>query len=183
MLDTANKLSERWDPTSTNQADPGIVLLKVLTACADKLNYNIDKNILEAFMPSASQEESMRKLCSMLGYSMKYYRSATTNAIISYIGEEEMIPDTGIIIPAFTNLKNEDDTINYVTLSSITLGSAITSQKVKVMEGTLKLCEADTDNIISINMIDDNQRYYMPETHIAENGIFVYNINDNTQEM
>jgi hypothetical protein len=32
------------------------VLLKMLTAVADKLNYNIDKNTLEAFMPSASQE-------------------------------------------------------------------------------------------------------------------------------
>ena len=67
LLETAGKLSERWDPTSTNESDPGIVLLKVLTAIADKLNYNIDKNILEAFMPSAAQEESMRKLCSMLG--------------------------------------------------------------------------------------------------------------------
>ena len=63
LLDTAGKISERWDPTSTNESDPGIVLLKVLTAVADKLNYTIDANTLEAFMPSAAQEESMRKLC------------------------------------------------------------------------------------------------------------------------
>ena len=43
LLDVSKKLSERWDPTSTNETDPGIVLLKVLTACTDKLNYNIDK--------------------------------------------------------------------------------------------------------------------------------------------
>jgi hypothetical protein len=60
------------------------VLLKVLTAVADKLNYNIDKNTLEAFMPSAAQEESMRKLCDMMGYAMQYYRSATTPVTIYY---------------------------------------------------------------------------------------------------
>lgn len=54
----------------------------MLTAVADKLNYAIDKNTLEAFMPSAAQEESMRKLCSMLGYSMKYYQSAETTVTV-----------------------------------------------------------------------------------------------------
>ncbi len=46
LLEVAKKLSERWDPTSTNESDPGIVLLKVLTAIADKILYNVDKNIL-----------------------------------------------------------------------------------------------------------------------------------------
>ena len=59
-------------------------MLKVLTAVADKLNYNIDINALESFMPSAAQEESMRKLTEMLGYTMKYYQSATTNVQIAY---------------------------------------------------------------------------------------------------
>ena len=62
LIDVAGKLSSRWDPSATNESDPGIVLLKVLTAIADKLNYNIDANTLEAFMPSAAQESSMRKL-------------------------------------------------------------------------------------------------------------------------
>ena len=87
LLDVAGKLSERWDPTSTNESDPGIVLLKVLTGIADKLNYNIDKNILEAYMPTAAQTESMRKLCELVGYDIKYYQSAETTARISYTGK------------------------------------------------------------------------------------------------
>ena len=35
-------------------------------------------------MPSAAQEESMRKLCEMMGYNMKYYRSATTDVTIYF---------------------------------------------------------------------------------------------------
>ena len=88
LLEVAGKLSERWDPTSTNESDPGIVILKALTGIADKLNYNIDKNILEAFMPTAAQEDSMRKLCDMLGYTMKYYRSAETKVNIKYYNSD-----------------------------------------------------------------------------------------------
>jgi hypothetical protein len=86
LLEVASKITERWDPTSTNESDPGIVLLKVLAGIADKLNYNIDKNILEAYMPTAAQMESMRKLCELVGYDVKYYQSAETKVRISYTG-------------------------------------------------------------------------------------------------
>ena len=179
LLDTAGKLSERWDPASTNESDPGIVLLKVLTAVADKLNYSIDTNILEAFMPTAAQEESMRKLTEMLGYSMKYYRSATTDVTISY-AKTESAPLTGPVhIDRFTNIKDADDTVNYVTLKAIDLFNDNATKSVPCIEGELVTCETDNDNIISISLLDDNNRYYMPETQIAENGIFVTNVNDN----
>ena len=71
LLELASKISTRWSPDSTNESDPGIVLLKSLVAIADKLNYNIDKNTLEAFMPSASQQESMRKLIAKYQFHIK----------------------------------------------------------------------------------------------------------------
>jgi len=178
LLDTAGKISNRWDPTSTNEADPGIVLLKVLAALGDKLNYNVDKNILEAFMPSATQEESMRRLCDMLGYAMRYYISATTLVNISYNGKPTELSGEGITIGAFTNLKNNEDDINYFTLEPITLTDLKTSGTVPVMEGELCECESDDDNIISVALLDDNYRYYLPEDKIAENGIFIQNYSD-----
>lgn len=183
LLDTASKLSERWDPTSTNESDPGIVLLKVLTAVADKLNYSIDTNILEAFMPTAAQEESMRKLTEMLGYSMKYYRSATTDVTISYT-KTESDPLTDLVrIDRFTNIKDTDDTINYVTLKAIDLSNDNPTKSVPCIEGELVTCETDNDNIISISLLDDNNRYYLPEVSIAENGIFITNVNDNLNSL
>ena len=178
LMDTASKISERWDPTSTNESDPGIVLLKVLTAIADKLNYNIDKNTLEAFMPSASQQESMRKLCEMMGYNMKYYRSGTTDVTVSYIGNTALGSGDIITIGQFTNIKNQEDDINYVTTVTKTLSASLNSTTIPCIEGELVACETDTDNIVSLMLLDDNQRYYLPETQIAENGIFIYNISD-----
>ena len=57
LIEVASKITERWDPTSTNESDPGIVLLKVLTGIADKLNYNIDKNIFYRYVRDKVNEE------------------------------------------------------------------------------------------------------------------------------
>nr|DAU00280.1 MAG TPA: Baseplate wedge protein [Bacteriophage sp.] len=43
------KLTYKWDPSISNESDPGVILLKLNAIIADKNNYNIDKNILETF--------------------------------------------------------------------------------------------------------------------------------------
>ena len=186
LLEVAGKLSERWDPTSTNESDPGIVILKVLTGIADKLNYNIDKNILEAFMPTAAQEDSMRKLCEMLGYSMKYYRSAQTEVTIRYYNAESsgdeyniMNNEGGVLIPRFTVLTNNDQDIYYFTINkeSRYISNEDPVKTLPCMEGQIVRCEGINDNyVITINQISDNNRFYLPEIQVAENGIFINNI-------
>jgi hypothetical protein len=184
LIELADKISERWSPASTNESDPGIVLLKVLTAVADKLNYNIDKNTLEAFMPSATQEDSMRKLTEMMGYDMQHYRSATGKATITYKSSNETpLKDfgEGIYFPKFINLKNEDEDINYVTLEEFTLQPNQDSREIAIIEGEVIECETNNDNIITALHLDDLNRYILPEYAIAENGIFVTNIKDSKE--
>jgi hypothetical protein len=185
LLEVAGKLSERWDPTSTNESDPGIVILKALTGIADKLNYNIDKNTLEAFMPTAAQEDSMRKLCDMLGYNIKYYQSAITDVTIKYYNSEpseeesNVMTTTGVYIPKFTVITNNDQDISYFTINEKDLLISADSPicNVKCMEGQIVKCESLSDNnVITSNHISEDNRFYLPETQIAENGIFVYNI-------
>ena len=120
LIEVAGKISDRWDPATTNESDPGIVLLKVLTAIADKINYNIDVNTLEAFMPSAAQTESMRNLCEMMGYNIKYYQSASTEINIKYVGDEKTQFEeiNEITLPMFTTVSNQEKDVNYVTLEA-----------------------------------------------------------------
>ena len=184
LLEVAGKLSERWDPTSTNESDPGIVILKALVGIADKLNYNIDKNILEAFMPTAAQEESMRKLCDMLGYNIKYYQSATTDVTIKYYNSDPSEAEaqalaSGLLIPKFTTITNSDQDISYFTTNQtdVYISSTSPSKTIPCMEGQIVKCESINDNnVITINQISENNRFYLPETQIAENGIFIYNV-------
>ena len=177
LLDTAKNLSLRWDPTTTNESDPGIILLKVLTAIADKINYEQDITALEAFMPSASQLESMQKLCEMMGYNIKYYNSAITDVTVYYNGKEEW-KQSLYEIPMFTTFTNSDKSINYFSIESKYLSQNTSGVTIRCMEGQIEQCESDNDNIISIYQLDDQNRYYFNETQIAENGIFVYNVND-----
>lgn len=185
LLELASKISTRWSPDSTNESDPGIVLLKSLVAIADKLNYNIDKNTLEAFMPSATQQESMRKLTEMMGYTMKYYRAANCKVSISYKDDNEVSLSTlgTIYFPKFINIKNEEEDVNYVTIEDFTLQESEPIRQVNALEGELVECETDTDNIISMTHLDDNNRYLLPETNVAENGIFICNIVDHVEGM
>ena len=185
LLELASKISTRWSPDSTNESDPGIVLLKSLVAIADKLNYNIDKNTLEAFMPSATQQESMRKLTEMMGYSMKYYRAANCKVSISYKDDNDVSLSTlgTIYFPKFINIKNEEEDVNYVTIEDFTLQESEPIRQINALEGELVECETDTDNIISMTHLDDNNRYLLPETNVAENGIFVCNIVDHVEGM
>lgn len=188
LLEVAGKLSERWDPTSTNESDPGIVILKALTGIADKLNYNIDKNTLEAFMPTAAQEDSMRKLCEMLGYNIKYYQSAKTDVTIRYYNpdpsedEAAIMSGDGVLIPKFTVITNSDQDINYFTVNpeAYYISAKNPTRTITCMEGQVVKCESANDNnVITANQISENNRFYLPETQIAENGIFIYNIFNN----
>ncbi len=186
LMEVARNISPIYNPGATNEADPGVVLLKLLVGVADKLNGAIDMNSREAFLPSATQVESMRKLCDMMGYTMHHYRAATGEAVIGFKDSETISLDTdltrGIYIPRFTNLQNTDESVNYITLEGITLYSLEPSRKVSIMEGQLVECETNNDNIVTLSQLDDQHRFFFPEKNIAENGIFVLNVDDNIED-
>ena len=83
LLDLVKKLTYKWDPSVSNESDPGVILLKLNALIADKINYNIDNNILECFPETVSQLSNARQLFAQLGYFMKWYRSASTIISIS----------------------------------------------------------------------------------------------------
>ena len=67
LLDLVRKLTSKWDPSASNESDPGVLLLKLNAIIADKLNYNIDKNVLECFPVSVTQDQNARQLFEQLG--------------------------------------------------------------------------------------------------------------------
>ena len=83
LLDLVKKITYKWDPSISNESDPGVILLKLNAIIADKCNYNIDKNVLECFPLSVTQESNARQLYEQLGYFMHWYRSATTQVALT----------------------------------------------------------------------------------------------------
>lgn len=176
ILELVTKITERWHPESSNESDPGVVLLKLLAFIADKNNYNIDKNVLECFMPSATQQESMRKLCDMMGYEMKYYQSATTKLNFSWSGDERL-GESNITLPAFeTTVQNKEGDVTYTLIESASFGNAKNDREAKsiqAIEGEMFKLKIGQSEIITLQSIDSKNRIYLPESMIAENGIFI----------
>lgn len=176
ILSLAKKLSARWDPQSSNESDPGVVLLKLLGFMGDKLNYNSDKNTLECFMPSATQESSMRNLCEASGYSPKYYRSATTNVSFMYTGSKLKGTSDAIALKAFdTVVVDVDNSIKYTLVKDCRLTERYKSVSALAMEGTCVSLSVGGSNVIHLENLDDNNRIYFPEKMVAENGVFILN--------
>lgn len=175
LLELAKKLTNKWDPSTSNESDPGVVLLKLLAFIGDKTNYNIDKNILEAFMPSATQESSMRKLSEMNGYEMGYFNSATTDVTFMYRGlMSEISGSMSITLPAYsTVVTGTDITSTYVLLDRVELTSRGVSITKPAIEGTLKYLRGTDSSLVQITNLDDNNRIFFPERFVAVNGIYI----------
>ena len=193
QLDLAEKLTDKWSPRMSNESDPGVVLLKLNSMIADKDNYNIDKNILEAFPVSVTQEKNARNLFEQLGYSMKWYRSATVDVSISWIGEEG--DDYSYYkIPRFTMISNDDGTVVYTLIEDcyLTPGGTLYSEyvsdnsivsTVKAIEGVVNEYTVDGNTVITLLNMDENNRIYFDINTISENGIFINNVRDDGTDL
>lgn len=184
ILETVPKLTNKWKPNEANESDPLVVLLKELAIIADKLNYNIDKNILELFPATLTQERSAYNVYESLGYSPDWYVSATTNITLTYNG---MVGDslptsisgvevntTTVTLPQFTTLSNDDQTITYVTLTPVNIYVGIVSNyTVPTIEGTINDFEINGSTQITSANLDNQNRLYFTENNIAQNGIFI----------
>ncbi len=187
LLDLIKIMTNRWDPQTSNESDPGIVLTKLNAFIADKNDYNIDKNVLENFMLSATQESSMRKLCDMIGYYVNYYIAPEVEVTIMYTKE---ITDNGFILPALETVvtSSEDESISFVLTTPAQILKQNIAVKVPAIQGELKTLmgnnSGDVDGhdanqeLIQLNNLDDNNRVYFPESNVAQNGVFITTLSD-----
>ena len=186
LLDLAKQLSSKWDPENTNESDPGIVLLKLAAFIADKNNYNIDKNILEQFLTSCTQDTSMNRLCELIGYNRHYYRSATTRISFRYTGKlNDTSAQTSSVsyYSAFsinalgdtpTTFKTEDGIIYTLleNIGDITEDNRLVTGKLAI-EGELNQLTVLGNDTIQLQNLDSNNRIYFPDVEVAENGIII----------
>ena len=180
LLDTAKKLTNKWDPSLSNEADPGVVLLKENAMIADKNNYHIDKNVLECFPLSCTQQASARQLYDLAGYNMHWYKSGICNITFSLLDKLENIKDeegnsvSGITIPNGTQIVDSTGEFIYSTLQkSNVLNNSNKSVVVPAIQGKINKYEINGNSTITIDNLDEDLRLYFPESFVAQNGIFV----------
>lgn len=183
LLDLVKKLTYKWDPSISNESDPGVILLKLNAIIADKLSYNLDKNILECFPLSVTQEGNARQLFEQLGYYMKWYRGATTNVAIKW---KAKTTSGFYTIPAFTMVTDADSNIVYSLIGpNISSSQLVVSDQSLSLDGSILVFKAiqgipvkydiNGETLIRFSSLDSNRRLYFNSSDVAQNGVFITN--------
>lgn len=177
LLDLVKKLSYKWDPSISNESDPGVILLKLDAIIGDKNNYNIDKNILEAFPETLTQEISARNVYKQLAYHMPWYMSGVCNVSMKWNGRE-LESYESVTIPAFTMLTNSDASIVYTLIEAPVFDVEHSVVSARAIQGTVTDVIVDGDRRLTLSNLDENNRIYLDDYNIAENGVFIMNYNE-----
>ena len=106
LIEAIPVLTKRWN--STDEADPGIALVKLMAMLGDMLSYNHDKAVLELYPSSVMQRKNALQVFKLAGYKMRWYRSAVCDLAIQNIGENPAI------LPRYTVFTNGDKSVSYV---------------------------------------------------------------------
>lgn len=175
LLDLVKTLTNKWDPSISNESDPGVVLIKLGALLADKDNYNCDKNILELFPQSVSQYGNARKIYDIAGYSMKWYMSAITDVNFNYSGNDATSAYPIILKALETMVSDESGEVVYTLLEDVTLHTISRYARAQCIQGVINQYEVNGVDTITLDNLDEYNRIYFNETMIAENGIFVAN--------
>lgn len=91
LMEDAKAITTLWQPGS--ESDPGIVLLKSLAAEVDMLSFNLDTQVDEMYMQSATQIKSIRRLGVANGYVPRWYRAPRTRLRLENTGTEPIALD------------------------------------------------------------------------------------------
>lgn len=191
MLDLVKALTSRWDPSISNESDPGVILVKLNAIIADKINFNTDTALLETFPISVTQAVNARKLFEQLGYYMHWYKSATCDVSLQWTDAAAYDSDEASIyytIPPFTTVSDETSSTIYTLIGTsegllddefrvggqrlYRNGQTIT---FKAIQGIPINYSINGTTTITYDMLDSNNRLYFPYSDIAENGVFICN--------
>ena len=186
LLDLATRISKRWTPDQTNESDPGIVLAKIAALCADKNNYNIDKNVLEYFPSSVTQMPNAREVFAQRGYYMHWYQAAEGEITLAVKSGSDIADSSS----TYTSVRISDTLFPTITGSDGKIVYTIkpdfaendikkdgTPRTFEVIQGAAKqYTTTGGSSTITVADLDAERRLYFPNTSVAENGIFISHI-------
>lgn len=115
LIEDIKSQTHLWQPGS--EADPGMILLKALAANVDLLSFNLDTQVDEMYMQSATQIKSIRRLGVANGYQPPWYRAARTLLRIENTSDTDVILD--FTLPGAANNVCFASTNAYDNLTSI----------------------------------------------------------------
>jgi hypothetical protein len=191
LLSDISSITDTW--TSREDSDPGIVLLKLMSAVGDMLCYNFDRQVLEYYGPTVTQRKNAQKLFELVGYRMHWYRCAKTQVTIT-----STVPENGNPIGLHTFINDPQRTLELYssTTSSIPYSLIPTTEEPGVDEsgnyipniiinpGEVKKLQAIQGSLRSVQFTSDQLRdncFYVPDSRLDETYMYLsYKTTDTT---
>ena len=189
LYNTIPELTSKW--FTTEETDPGIVLLKLISMFGDMLSYNLDQKVLEMFPATVQERFNAEQVFGLTGYKMPWFRSSMCNVTITNQTDNE------ILVPKFVELTTNAyagyETINYVLVNEneksvqgnmdetylAVEGTLVspTENSTLYLSGLNDWHDAYGYNVYSSEITDDI--YYMPNYNVDQNHIWLVDSNDN----
>lgn len=178
VLDEVKTLTTHWDPSVSDEADPGVAILKAYTLFIDKLNYAINYKNAQNSVKQVTDIDTAKGLFYDLGYQVKGRNSANGEISVKLLSSAS----GDINLPLFTQFTDSTGKINFTSIrKSVDLARGGSSQLIRVQEGIPTQYIYSGREIFDQNDLTSDLRLTLAGySNLAENSIVICsNIEDN----
>lgn len=185
LLQIVESSTTAWSPRNSTEADPGVVILKLIAFLEDKHNYKSDMARNQGYPDTVTDRQSAYELLEMLGYIMRQARCATGEITLAPINISSswtsgLQSGEAISIPKFTKITDATGTLKFFTLEDTVIARddvvATPSKRyvLKVQAGEPFQITKDGNSTFTLKDVDEDGRLYLGKSNLAQNGVFVY---------
>lgn len=179
LVSLVDELCEKYGNfwTDRNESDLGMFFIELAAGIGDLLNFNIDKNALETFLPTAKQRKNIKKILTLINYEMLPPVPAVTSVTFSLNDNYKSAPGANsdsdglnfdLIIPKYTQLvySREKGNIYYATSEDCILLRNTLLIECPVMQGIVK----NVANL-TVNFLKNNRLIEINSEKVAYNSV------------
>ena len=179
LVSLVDELCEKYGNywTDRNESDLGMFFIELAAGIGDLLNFNIDKNALETFLPTAKQRKNIRKILTLINYEMLPPVAAVASVTFSLNDKYKSAVGANLdsdglnfdlVIPRYTQIvySREKGNIYYATCEDCTLLRNTLSVDCPVMQGIVK-----NVNYLTVNFLKNNRLIEINSDRVAYNSV------------
>jgi uncharacterized phage protein gp47/JayE len=167
LLIYASQIFPNWNVTS--EGDFGVVLLELFSYCGDILSYYTDRVAQEAYLPTATQRQSLLNIAQLLGYTPS--NGTPASGTVTFISNN---PGPAVVIPQGLQVQSNfnsalDQPIIYQTTEVATCPANGGTVTIPVVQGV-------TSTMIPIGTSTGlpGQTFQLPQTEVLDGSTTIY---------
>ena len=163
----ASQIMPNWNVTS--EGDFGVVLLELFCYCSDILSYYTDRIAQEAYLPTATQRQSLLNIAQLLGYTPS--NGTPAQGTVTFVSSN---PGPSVVIPAGTQVQSNFNTalqqpIIYQTVTQVTCPANGGTVTANVTQGiTYTMVPLGTSTGLP------GQTFQLPQTKVLDGSVTVF---------